>query len=125
MFNWFRKYEKEIEKINQCTMTNEVIPLTAAEAKQLSDVKHNIKVNQFADCWEIKAHQAILIAVEQGLYYVEVSCPATREFTMEDLMLTASIAQEFKKKMVKLGYNVTFDSTLYINARISWEKGGV
>lgn len=120
MFNLFKK--KEAEAPAQTTFTD-YIKMNAAEAKQLSDIKHNTFVKQMAECWVEKSYIEISKAAEKGLYSVEVQCPMARELTMEDLAMMKDIADEFESRMDELGYQIEFNSTLYTIARVSWEGG--
>ena len=121
MFNLFKK--KEAEVLTQTTFTT-YIKMNAAEAKQLSDIKHDTFVKQMAECWVEKSYIQISEAAEKGLYSVEVQCPMARELTMEDLAMMKDISNEFEKRMAELGYEVEFNSTLYTVAHIDWKDGG-
>ena len=48
MFNLFKK--KEVEAPTQTTFTA-YVKMNAAEAKQLSDIKHSTVVKQMVECW--------------------------------------------------------------------------
>ncbi len=121
MFNLFKK--KEAEAPTQTTFTD-YVKMNAAEAKQLSDIKHNTVVEQMAECWVEKSYIEICAAAEKGLYSVEVQCPTTRGLTMEDLAIMKDIADEFERRMDELGYETEFNSTLYTVAHIDWKEGG-
>ena len=124
MFNWFKKINKDFEETTEytCTTTS-YLKLTAEEAKQLSDVKRAMKVNQMAACWVEKSHEAINKTVDMGFYAIEIMCPRIGALTMEDQPQMKAIAAEYKKIMEELGYDIEFDA-LYATARVSWERGG-
>ena len=121
MFNLFKK--KEVEAPTQTTFTA-YVKMNAAEAKQLSDIKHSTVVKQMVECWVEKSYIKICAAAEKGLYSVEVQCPIARELTMDDLAMMKDIADEFEKRMDELGYETWFNSTLYTVAHIDWKGGG-
>lgn len=121
MFNLFKK--KEVETPTETTFTA-YVKMNAAEAKQLSDIKHGTFVKQMAECWVEKSYIKICAAAEKGLYSVEVQCPMARELTMDDLAMMKDIADEFEKRMAELGYETEFNSTLYTVAHIDWKEGG-
>lgn len=121
MFNLFKK--KEAEAPAQTTFTA-YVKMNAAEAKQLSDIKHSTVVKQMAECWVEKSYIEISKAAEKGLYSVEVQCPMARELTMEDLAMMKDVSNEFEKRMAELGYETEFNSTLYTVAHIDWKDGG-
>jgi hypothetical protein len=121
MFNLFKKKEAEVPTQNTFTA---YVKMNAAEAKRLSDIKHNSTVKQMAECWVEKSYIKISKAAEKGLYSVEVQCPIARELTMDDLAMMKDIADEFEKRMDELGYETEFNSTLYTVAHINWKGGG-
>jgi uncharacterized protein YjaG (DUF416 family) len=121
MFNLFKK--KEVEIPTQTTFTA-YVKMNAAEAKQLSDIKHSTVVKQMAECWVEKSYIKICAAAEKGLYSVEVQCPTARELTMDDLAMMKDVADEFERRMDELGYETEFNSTLYTVAHINWKDGG-
>ena len=124
MFNWFKKNNKDFEETKEYTCTTpNYLKLTAEEAKQLTDVKRTMKVNQMAACWTEKSYEAINKAIDLGFYAIEVMCPGVRELTMEDLDMMVDIATEYEKIMEELGYDIEFD-TLYTISHVSWEGGG-
>jgi hypothetical protein len=94
MFNLFKK--KEVEAPTQTTFTA-YVKMNAAEAKQLSDIKHSTVVKQMVECWVEKSYIKICAAAEKGLYAVEVQCPIARELTMDDLAMMKDIADEFER----------------------------
>lgn len=123
MFNLFKK--KEVEALTQTETTfTAYVKMNAAEAKQLSDIKHNTVVKQMVECWVEKSYIKICAAAEKGLYSVEVQCPIARDLTMDDLAMMKDIADEFEKRMDELGYEIEFNSTLYTVAHINWKDGG-
>lgn len=121
MFNLFKKKEAEVP--TEVTFTT-YVKMNAAEAKQLSDIKHDTFVKQMAECWVEKSYIEICAAAEKGLYSVEVRCPMARELTMEDLAMMKDVSKEFEKRMGELGYETEFNSTLYTVAHIDWKDGG-
>jgi uncharacterized protein YjaG (DUF416 family) len=121
MFNLFKK--KEVEIPTQTTFTA-YVKMNAAEAKQLSDIKHSTVVKQMAECWVEKSYIKICAAAEKGLYSVEVQCPIAKDLTMDDLAMMKDIADEFERRMDELGYETEFNSTLYTVAHINWKGGG-
>ena len=121
MFNLFKKKEAEVPTK---TIFTTYVKMNAAEAKQLSDIKHNTFVKQMVECWIEKSYIKISEAAEKGLYAVEVQCPMARELTMDDLTMMKDIAREFEIKMDELGYETEFNSTLYTVAHIDWKEGG-
>lgn len=121
MFNLFKK--KEVEDPTQATFTT-YVKMNTAEAKRLSDIKHNTTVKQMAECWVEKSYIEISKAAEKGFYAVEVQCPTARELTMDDLAMMKDVADEFEKRMDELGYETEFNSTLYTVAHIDWKGGG-
>ena len=121
MFNLFKK--KKTENSTQTTFTT-YVKMNAAEAKQLSDIKHDTFVKQMAECWVEKSYIKISEAAEKGLYSVEVQCPMARELTMDDLSMMKDVSNEFERRMDELGYETEFNSTLYTVAHIDWKEGG-
>ena len=121
MFNLFKKKEAEVPTK---TIFTTYVKMNAAEAKQLSDIKHDTFVKQMAECWVEKSYIKISEAAEKGLYSVEVQCPMARELTMDDLSMMKDVSNEFEKRMDELGYETEFNSTLYTVAHIDWKEGG-
>ena len=120
MFNLFKK---KTEVPTQTTFTTHV-KMTAAEAKQLSDIKHDTFIKQMAEYWVDKSYIKISEAAEKGLYSVEVPCPIAKELTMEDCAMMKDLSNEFEKRMTELGYEVEFNSILFTVAHIDWKDGG-
>ena len=119
----FTLFKKKTEAPTETTFTT-YVKMNAAEAKQLSDIKHDTFVKQMAECWVEKNYIEISKAAEKGLYSVEVQCPMARELTMDDLAMMKDISKEFEKRMDELGYETEFNSTLYTVAHIDWKDGG-
>ena len=119
----FTLFKKKTEVPTEVTFTD-YVKMNAAEAKQLSDIKHNTAVKQMAECWVEKSYIEISKAAEKGFYSVVVQCPVARELTMDDLAMMRDVAREFEIKIGDLGYEVEFNSTLYTVAHIDWKDGG-